>query len=351
MRRISVLLLLFATLGAGAALVVPQAGQALLLRLAADAPEKLADLRLAEAFDVGAAAREIAAALAADDIELTESFVALAEQRGIGLPEDLRARITAAHSARQEVARAASRFGRGLVTGEADNMAGLAGAATGDLLVFGDLRDLAREGSRWASGEEADKLMMGLAAVGLMVTAGTYASVGEAAPLRAGVSLFKVARRAGKVGFSLAADFDRALRAGEGGRVALAVADMGRIEAKAGARTALEGLRHADELSDLSRVSRLAEAKGRSSLAVLKTLGRGALVLGAGAVTAALWVLGATTNLFLLLLTLCMIFAALLRRLWPVSRYAWVKIAAMASPNPAIRVMTVARTVHAKLHP
>ncbi|MDO8534658.1 MAG: hypothetical protein Q7S17_07960 [Xanthobacteraceae bacterium] len=351
MRRISVLLLLFAALGAGAAFVMPQAGRALALRFAADEPGQLADLRLAAAFDADVAAREIAAALEMDDIELAESFLALAEQRGIGLPEDFRAKIAAARSTRQEVVRAVSRFGRGLVTGEADNIAGLAGAATGDLLVFGDLRDLAREGSRWARGAEADKLMLGLAAAGLMVTAGTYASAGEAAPLRAGVSLVKAARRAGKVGLSLAADFGRALRAGQSGRVALAVADMGRIEAKAGARTALEGLRHADELSDLSRVSRLVETKGRSSLAVLKTLGRGALVLGAGAVTAALWVLGAASNIFLLLLTLGMIFAWFIRRLWPVSRYAWVKIAAMASPNPAIQVMTVSRTVHAKLHP
>jgi hypothetical protein len=156
MRRISVLLLLFAALGAGAALIVPQAGRALALRFAAEEPEKLADLRLAQAFDADVAAREIAAALATDDIELAESFLALAEQRGIGLPEDLRAKIAAARSMRQEVVRAVSRFGRGLVTGEADNIAGLAGAATGDLLVFGDLRDLAREGSRWARGAEAD---------------------------------------------------------------------------------------------------------------------------------------------------------------------------------------------------
>jgi len=167
-----------------------------------------------------------------------------------------------------------------------------------------------------------------------VVTAGTYATAGEAVPVRAGMSLVKAARRTGKIGLSLATDFARAVRAGEAGRVTLAVADLGRIESKAGARTAIEGLRHAENVSDLSKVSRLAEAKGRSTLAVLKTLGRGALVVGAGAVTAALWVLGATTNIFLLVITLCTIFAALVRRLWPAGRYLGVKIAAAVSPVP-----------------
>ncbi len=58
----------------------------------------------------------------------------------------------------------AQSFARGLITGEPDDMAALAGTAVGDLFVFGDIRDALREGKRLAAGEQADELILGLAA-------------------------------------------------------------------------------------------------------------------------------------------------------------------------------------------
>ena len=43
---------------------------------------------------------------------------------------------------------------------------------TGDLFVFGDVRDVVREGWRGLRGEEVDKLVLGLAGTGIAVTAG-----------------------------------------------------------------------------------------------------------------------------------------------------------------------------------
>ena len=84
-------------------------------------------------------------------------------------------------------------------------MSGLAGTAVGDLFVFGDIRDALREGARLATGREADELILGLACVGLAVTAGTYATVGAAAPVRAGITVVKAARKTGRIGGALAA--------------------------------------------------------------------------------------------------------------------------------------------------
>ncbi len=56
-------------------------------------------------------------------------------------------------------------------------MAGLAGTAPGDLFVFGDIRDAAREGSRYVSGQNYDQLILGLSVVGIAITAGTYATM------------------------------------------------------------------------------------------------------------------------------------------------------------------------------
>lgn len=323
MKRVVALFAILALLTGSAAYLMPRAEQALALRLAVDDPVRLAELRLAMTFNSDAATREIEAALAADDAELAESFVALADQRGIALDPTLRARVAAAGTTREQVRRYAANFGKGLVTGKADGVAGIAGAATGDFFVYGDVRDLVREGVHWLKGQEVDPLMAGLASVGLAVTAGTYFASGAAAPARAGVTMFKAARRTGKIGVNLATDMTRIVRSGRGGRAVAALADVGRIEAKAGARAAMEGMKHADDVADLAKVGKLAERNGSTTLAILKTLGRGAIALGAGAVTGALWVMGAATNIFLLVLTVSTLFAVLVRWLWRAGRLAF----------------------------
>lgn len=323
MKRTIALFAALAVLTGSAAYVWPRAEHALALRLAADDPARLAELRLAYAFSPELAAREIDAALAADDVELAASFAELARQRGVTLEAEQLVRLEAAQSAKAQVRRVATRFGKGFFTGNAEGIEGIAGAATGDLFVYGDVRDLVREGVRWAKGQEVDPLMAGLASVGLAVTAGTYFASGAGAPARVGVTLFKVARRTGKIGVNLAADMTRIVRSGRGGRAVAALADIGKIESKAGARVAFEGMKHADDVADLAKVGKLAERNGSTTLAVLKTLGRGAIVLGAGAVTGALWIMGAATNIFFLVLTISTLFAVLARWLWRAGRFAF----------------------------
>ena len=97
----------------------------------------------------------------------------------------------------------ARRFVTGLVTGEADDVASLSGTVAGDLFVFGDIRDVVREGKHLAMGEDTDHLVLGLAAAGLAVTAATYVSVGGALPVRAGLTLVKDARKVGRLGEGL----------------------------------------------------------------------------------------------------------------------------------------------------
>ena len=97
----------------------------------------------------------------------------------------------------------AASFARGFVTGKPEDVASAAGMLTGDLFVFGDVRDVVREGWHGLRGEEVDKLVLGLAGTGIAVTAGLYASAGLAAPARAGLSVAKAARRGGYIGAPL----------------------------------------------------------------------------------------------------------------------------------------------------
>ena len=120
--------------------------------------------------------------------------------------------MAAGTTAAATTARGVGHFVRGFVIGEPDDLASLAGTATGDLFVYGDARDAVREGWRLARGEEADELILGLACVGLAITAGTYASLGVGAPARIGLSVVKAARKTGRIGAKLSSAVVRAVK-------------------------------------------------------------------------------------------------------------------------------------------
>ena len=83
---------------------------------------------------------------------------------------------------------------------------------------------------------------------------------------------------------------------GAGGLVELAE-NTGRIESKAGARAALDGLAVAEEPADVSRLARLSAAKGGKTRAIVKLFGRGAIILAASALDLALWMFWAALAL------------------------------------------------------
>src|SRR5260370_21741104 len=150
------------------------------------------------------AAENIEAALAANDADLAGSFVDLAQEKSISLSDELSLRVSNAVAEQNSTSQFAKRFATGLVTGNADDVASISGTFAGDRFVFGDIRDVVREGKHLAMGEDTDRLVLGLATVGLAVTAATYVSVGGAAPVRAGLTIVKDARKVGRLGEGLA---------------------------------------------------------------------------------------------------------------------------------------------------
>jgi hypothetical protein len=306
----------------GAVVLLPRAYESVNWLLIADDPAALADKKLTAAFDAGVATREIEAALAAKDPELAKSFVDLALDRQVAIDSGLVQRVDDAVKAEQTPAAQASAFTRGLITGEPDDLVSLAGTALGDLFVFGDIRDAIREGSRLAKGEEADRLILGLAGVGIAITAGTYASMGAGAPARVGLSVVKAARKTGRLGSQLGEWIARSLRGvvdWSAMRKALAGASLtepavavravreavkvekaeglldlarnvGRVQTKAGTKTALDGLKMANSPVEMARIAKLAEKNGNKTRAILKILGRGAIALTIAAIDLALWI-------------------------------------------------------------
>src|SRR6202030_678111 len=183
------------------ALLWPHARDAGAILAAQDDPAELSNLQLNSALRNNAAAvtQNIEAALTAGDADLADSFVDLAREKNISLSDDLSRRVSDAVAEENSASHRAKRFATGLVTGNADDVASLSGTVAGDLFVLGDIRDVVREGKHLAMGEDTDRLVLGLAAVGLVVTAATYVSVGGAAPVRAGLTMVKDARKVGRL--------------------------------------------------------------------------------------------------------------------------------------------------------
>jgi hypothetical protein len=310
----------------------PHARDAGAILAAQNDPAELSDLQLNSALRSNRAVVEqnIEAALAASDADLANSFVDLAGEKNISLPDELSQRVRDAVAKANSTSHLAKRFASGLVTGNADDVASMSGTVAGDLFVFGDIRDVVRESKHIAMGEETDRLVLGLAAVGLAVTAATYVSIGGVAPVRAGLTLVKDARKVGRLGEGLTEWAGRsarnivdapmlqnavetgsvmrpgqtvsaikaAFRPGEAGALVRLAKDVGRVGEKAGMRGALDTLQIAEGPKDVARAARLAESKGGQTRAILKVLGRGALLLAAGAFDLTLWVFWAVLALF-----------------------------------------------------
>jgi hypothetical protein len=303
--------LVAALLAIAIVILAPRGLEAGWLLFAQDQPAMIAERAVDQKLTPEIANGEIAAALDAGDIDLANSFVELAQAHGIVVDASLTERLVAANSTRARAVRNVRRFAHGFVTGQSEDAAGVAGTAVGDLLVVGDIRDAVREGSRLAKGEEADETVLGLACVGIAVTAGTFVSLGIAAPVRVGLSIIKVARKTGRIGGRLALWIARGLRdavdmsalrrafatasvtetavavraAREAVKVdklqdvARVVGDVGRVEVSAGSQAALETANLAEGPRDMARFASLAEAEGGKTRAILKLVGRGAITL------------------------------------------------------------------------
>lgn len=314
------------------ALVMPHARAAFAILAARDDPAELADLGVNSAVRNNPAlvSEQIEAALKQGDADLAASFVELARERDIAVGDEQSKRVADAVAEASSTSHFAKRFATGLVTGAADDVASLSGTVAGDLFVFGDIRDVVREGKHLALGEDTDHLVLGLAAAGLAVTAATYVSVGGVAPVRAGLTMVKDARKVGRLGEGLTEWAGRsarevvdtpvlqqavasgsvlrpgetvgairaAFRAEKVGALVRLAKDVGRVGEKAGARGALDTLKIAEGPKDVARAARLAESKGGQTRAILKILGRGALLVVAGAFNLSMWVFGALLALF-----------------------------------------------------
>ena len=158
--------------------------------------DPLTSLAVVKATAAGTLEPDLRAAVEADDLELATSLLDLADARGQPVPAELRAAVAEMGGTLATSLRTARAFGQGAWSGQADSVAGFAGVASADLLLVGDVRDLAMEAWTYAEGGEPDLVLAGVSLVGLGLSSATIASFGTSLPARGSMSLLKMILKA-----------------------------------------------------------------------------------------------------------------------------------------------------------
>lgn len=139
----------------------------------------------------------------------------------------------------------------GAWTGVGEDAAGIACAVASDLLVFGDVRDLTRQGFAWGRGEAADPLLIGLSTAGIVLTFAPQVGAGNA--------LLKTARRAGSLTRGLGDQLLGLLRRGAWRALADLSTDAARVSTRLGVARGTRALAYADDAAELAALARFVE--------------------------------------------------------------------------------------------
>lgn len=159
--------------------------------------------------------------------------------------------LGAAQAAWNSLAAVFARCVDGVWTGRGEDAAGITCAIASDLIVFGDVRDLTRQGVAWFRGEEADEVLVALSAAGIALT--FTPQVGT------GTSLLKAARRAGALTERFAKSIVKLVKERAWKPLAGLFGDAGRISIKVGPARATKALAYADDATELAAVARFVE--------------------------------------------------------------------------------------------
>lgn len=159
--------------------------------------------------------------------------------------------LATARSRWSSLAATVERCWDGVWTGYGDDAAAVGCAVASDLVVFGDVRDLARQGLAWGQGAATDPVLVALSTAGLVLTFAPHVGLGNA--------LMKVARRAGTLTNALAGGVVTLVRRGAWAPLAGVLGDAGRIGAKLGVARGTRALAYADDAAELATLTRYVE--------------------------------------------------------------------------------------------
>jgi hypothetical protein len=157
------------------------------------------DTALKEKASRGYLEQKILDAIKEDRIDDAVMYQHLAEYLHVKLSDKTLAEIEKHNDLMSQSWRNAKSFASGFISGEADDLAGLSGSIASDMTLVGDIRDLSNEGSKFVSGEPYDKLIFGMAVIGVGLSASQFFTLGGTTAAKVGSSIVKVAKKTGKL--------------------------------------------------------------------------------------------------------------------------------------------------------
>lgn len=161
----------------------------------------------------------------------------------------------------------AYRAGKGFVVGEGTSVEELGGAVASDFLLWGDIRDLAKQGWYKVKGKETDPVVAGLAAVGVITSVASYVpdpAEGAEVSADASLSLLKTLRKTGHLSKRFCGVLVDGCRKSvktkslTRGMKEIAVG-MKHLFDGAGAARAAAIMKHVDDVDSLTAVSKMAK--------------------------------------------------------------------------------------------
>jgi len=230
-----------------------------------------------------------------DDVKM---YVDLAEMLDINLSSTMREQIQNENSRLKRYWRTLREFGSGFLTGKADSAVGLGGSIASDMTLYGDLRDLKREGTKYHEGKPYDKFILELSLIGVGLSASQLLSVGVSTPLKVGTSVIKAAKRSGTltkpftklISKRLSKSIDtKALKSFNPKVIAKHIdptpikglfREINAIRKETSTADTLALLRYVDDTNDLRKIGKLSKRYKGNTKGVMKVLGKGALRTG-----------------------------------------------------------------------
>ena len=184
----------------------------------------------------------------------------------------------------------AKRAVRGFVVGDGTSIEELGGAVVSDFLLWGDVRDLAKQGYNKVTGKDTDPVVAALAAVGVVTSVASYwpADPAEGAEVTADASLsfLKTLRKMGHLSKKFCGVIVDASRTSvktksvSKGLKDIVVGTKGLFDG-VGAARATTIMKHIDDVDSLKAVSKMAKQAAEPTMIVVRMHGaEGVKVLG-----------------------------------------------------------------------
>ncbi|MBL8763523.1 MAG: hypothetical protein JNM07_04555 [Phycisphaerae bacterium] len=192
--------------------------------------------------------------------------------------EALTAEVRRTEDESSSVWRRVREFGAGAVTGQGSSLERLLGAVAADMLVIGDVRDLAIQGTKQVLDGDSDEVILALSAVGVATTA--------APEIDWAAAVLKAARKAGTLSRGMVEALKGAARTGGLARAGGLMGDAASLARRASPAGALRLVGHADDADELARLARYVERAPRGAFALHVTGREGAELVKRGDATA-----------------------------------------------------------------